>query len=109
VIRVSAFLVEFAREISSDLRSHVAPDKLQFEVEMELQKQILSQCVQAIGEYQQAIQFYRSDEVKIAAGRKKVLRFMGYCSEMWVVQDQVKGALTSGEVRDITELDAIFS
>ena len=93
---VSAYLREFAREISNDLREHIAPDKLQFEVEMELQKQILSQVVQAISEYQSTMVYNRTDLVKLQSGRKKVLRMMGYCSEMWVVQDEIKGVITDG-------------
>jgi hypothetical protein len=98
--RVSAFIMAMASGISDDLRDHVAPDKLQHEVETELQKQILSQLVQAIGEYSTALTYDHISAVKRSAAQKKILRFMGYCSEMWVVQTQVKGALGEGMVQE---------
>lgn len=94
--KVSAFIAEMAKTISDDLRDSVAPDKLQHEVERELEKQILAQTVHAIQEYEGARQYHSHDPAKAVIARRKVLRFMGYCSEMWTAIKRVKGAITSG-------------
>ena len=91
--RVSAFIAALANGISDDLREHVAPDKLQHEVERELEKQILAQTVRAISEYESACIYSRDNEVVRNAKRKQCLRMMGYCSEMWVTKDAVRAVL----------------
>lgn len=90
--QVSAFIIEMARAISADLRESVAPDKLQNEVEKELEKQTLAQLVRAISEYSSA-RDYIPDQV--ATKRRQVLRFMGYCSEMWTAIAVVRGAIAA--------------
>ena len=94
--RVSAYLTAMAQGISDDVSRHVAPDKLQFEVEKELQEQMLAQLVGAVSEYKQAVAYYRTDEVKCNSAKNKVLRHMSYVTEMWTVTNEVKGALERG-------------
>lgn len=83
--------------ISEDLKQHIAPDKLQYEVEKELEKQMLNLTVQAISERSQCL-LYGSDNVKANAAQKKLLRFMGYVNEMYVKTEEVKGAIGDGSV-----------
>lgn len=94
--RVSSFIAEMAKTLSDDLRESVAPDKLQHEVEKELEKQILAQTVNAIGKYRQARDYFSHDPAQAAIKRRQVLRFMGYCSEMWLAIGRVKGAISAG-------------
>jgi hypothetical protein len=106
--RVSAFILALAEGISSDLAEHVAPDRLQDEVEKELENQMLAQLVKAIGEYNNA-RMYGSDHVQQNSKRKQVLRFMGYCNEMWVKTAEVKGALMTGDLESIDFEEAAIS
>lgn len=95
--RVSAFIIALASGIGDDLRDHVAPDKLQFEVEKELENQMLALLVKAIGEYNSA-RLFQSDKVQQNTKRKQVLRYMGFCNEMWTKTEEVKGALMTGDL-----------
>ena len=107
--QVSAFILSLANAISDDLREHVAPDKLQYEVELELEKQILAQLVTAIHQYSGVRSGFGADGTQANVKRKQVLRMMGYCSEMWVKTDEVKGALMSGELVNAETVEGIFS
>jgi hypothetical protein len=94
--KVSAYILELAKAISDDLRDSLPKDKLQHEVEMELEKQVLANLVHAINEYSAARTYSKSDISLQNIKRRQVLRMMGYCSEMWIAQEQVKGALMGG-------------
>lgn len=104
--QVSAFIQAMAIGISDDLKQHVAPDKLQFEVEKELEKQMLAQLVNAINE-RSSCMLYGSDQVKAEAAKKKVLRFMGYVNEMYTVTREVKGALMDGHQPVDTDFEVV--
>lgn len=94
--KVSAYIIELAKAISDDLKDSLPKDKLQVEVEMELEKQVLANLVKAIHEYESARTYNKSDISLQNIKRRQVLRMMGYCSEMWIAQEQVKGALMGG-------------
>jgi hypothetical protein len=94
--KVSAYIIELAKAISDDLRDSLPKDKLQHEVEMELEKQVLANLVTAISEYNCARIYNKSDVSLQNIKRRQVLRMMGYCGEMWIAQEQVKGMLMGG-------------
>lgn len=106
--RVSAFLVALANGISDDLRDSVAPDKLQYEVEKELENQMLAHLVKSVGEYNNA-RLYTSDNVQQNAKRRQVLRYMGLVGEMWNKTEEVKGALTAGGLNLGEDVDFVVS
>lgn len=105
--RVSAYIIELAKAISDDLRDSLPKDRLQAEVEMELEKQVLANLVKAISEYSGVRQYAQHDLAKSNIKRRQVLRMMGYCSEMWIAQEQVKGMLMGGS--DMVEADFSIS
>lgn len=104
--KTSAFLAALAAGISDDLRDNVDADKLQDEVEKELENQVLSGLVTAVGEYNSARTYFRSDRPKNAAAQNKVRRYLGFVEEMWARTAEVKGALMAGELTDEQAKDA---
>lgn len=99
--QASSFILELARTISDDIRDSVAPEKLQFEVEIELENQILAKTVAALHEYMNSRSKYnREDQTTANIKRRQALRYMGYCNEMWTAIGIVKGALTSSSSID---------
>lgn len=105
--KVSAYIIELAKAISDDLRDSLPKDKLQHEVEFELEKQVLANLVSAIHEYSNARAYSKSDLSIQNIKRRQVLRMMGYCSEMWIAQEQVKGMLMGGS--DMVEAEFSIS
>lgn len=102
--RVSAFIEVLAGVITDDLKNHVAPDKLAYEVEREIEKQLLSQMVQAVSKYSQCTLYSPNGEVERNQRKNEMLRHMGYVQELFTKVDEVKGILAAGGVTE----EAIF-
>lgn len=105
-VKVSAYIVELAKAITDDLRDSLPKDQLQSAVEEELENQVLAGLVKSIGEYNSARKYSRSDLPQVNSKRRQMMRNMGYVSEMFIKQEQVKAALTVGS--SAGEVDAEF-
>lgn len=96
---VSSYITSLFEAITDDLRSHIDPEKLQFEVDKEVEKQLLSQLVTAISERNNCIS-WDSDLTKCDIAQKKVVRHMKYVNEYYAASQEVKLALASGDSDD---------
>ena len=104
--KASAYIQLLFEEISDDLRRHVDGDKLQDEVQKEVEKQILSGLVQAVGEYSNHLS-WNHDKTKGAALRSKIERNIGYVTELFQVNNDITGVLGAGSpIGEAPEIDA---
>lgn len=93
--KASTYIQLLSDEISDDLRNHIDGDKLQLEVEKEVEKQILSGLVTAISEYNNCASW--GEKNRLAMLRTKIKRNMEYVNELFQANKEITGILISGD------------
>lgn len=103
--KASAYLQLLFSEISDDLKNHVDGDKLQDEVQKEVEKQILSGLVTAVSEYNNCASW--GDKNRLAMLRTRIQRNMEYVQELFQTNKEITGVLTSGSsINTAEEIEA---
>lgn len=83
-------------------RQQVDSDKLAEEVRKEVEKQILSGLVQAVGEYNQVLSWGYT-ESKAQTARNKINRHIEYVQELFAANQAIIGVLGTGIQADEIE------